>query len=695
MPVYIGPRRHLLSRRGGAVADRYPSFTAQGATTPVYAGATSYSACQYNGKTYIGWGAYDRAPDHRFSNIRAYTHALDKFGRVYNVGPASGILADDDHDVPSICINADGRIIVAYGNHDGPLHLATSTNPEDETLWTTLTNGLNGLYSYPHLVLVGTTVYCTMRKNIAPGGSDGTTTFPSGAKVLVYRPITFVGATATVGAEVYIGNLGDNSRWYQGNQRLLANGRVAQVATRADYNDTFRVDVLYYEIDFAGAQLVNFAGAASAFPVNLTTMNASFRLRTTPGGSSVQIPKMTLDVESTPRTHIVYPEGVTGAADPPMFHLIGVSAAFTGPTAIGGGAVDGGQIVNEAGGQLGLYYNYDVAKTFGGTRNGNIYKKMLPAGGNATQWGASELLQELDPTRYPLGLVVAVFNGHPNMRTIWWESAASSADANSFPGKRGYAHGDNGFIGVSQPIAVQPAPWTGQGWWIEAHPDYCYSDTAMTTLSGVDGLVRAIRDRSGNNNHFILEGSEARSLRYDDGVYWLDMGDQGSPTTSFACAAFIGVANNGHWSLVGARTWQPSSATMDIMTLDDGSGGDRVFRLSMATTTLTVVPFTNTGTGIGFSETAAGTRYNDDFLLAQNVIGTAATGYKNGVQFGTLVVGSNPDPDAAIGRIGANATLAATSYIRGRVYIGIERAGNIDQNTQNADMAYALSKMPR
>jgi len=690
-------RRRVLTRGigGGSVipgdvADDY--FAAQGGTQPWYAGSTQYNALTTGNKTYVAWETYDRVADKRFCQIRAFTHATSTWGRIYTVGKM-GNIEDDDHGVPAMAVNADGRISIAYGNHDGNLHFSTMTNANDETHWTTLTDGLVGRYTYPHLILISTTVYVLLRLDVQPGAE-----FAAGAKVLVYRPVTYAGAVATIGAEVRIGDMGNNSRWYQGNM-LDVSSRAAQVCCRADYGDTFRRDVYYYEVDFTNARLQSFSGATSAFPVARATMDSTFRIRTTTAPAVLGIPAFQIDDIS--RTHIIFGEGET---NPIIYHIIGSSGVFDSPVSIftNTGAsplADGPRLIDEANGKLGMYYPVDTGALY--TRGGKIRRRLLINGGDTADWATEEVVMNEDASRWPLGQIGLVFSGHQNARVIFTEISETDADSAATPWKRTFVLGDSGFLPHTRTAASAPATFAAEGAFYDpSDGSTLWSDTARTTAATLNGVVRAIDDKSGNGHHLILEGTEPGTWRQDDGASWIDIGDEISPTCSYAVTGVSLVSANAYWVCGGWRDWNIVASSHNCINLDEGAGLDRVFSLARVCDSasgegqFTYVPFSNTGTGATFNSADNGVRSNDDFTVGLHVSGTAATGYLNGVQSGTSTVGSVPDTDASRLRICANASLTANTYLQGRFYGAIVRAGAVDLATRNADTAYIQSNMP-
>jgi hypothetical protein len=678
-----------------AIVEPVP-FTAAGATQPIYGGSTEPVAAFLNGKTITGWETHEYVSDRRWLNVRTWNHAADDWGRVYTVGPSSLASAgdDDDHGVHSVAYNADGRAVVAWGNHDGSFNLATQSAAGDDSLWVTLTGGLNGNYTYPHLFLDGSTLRCNLRKNYPIGDP----TYADGAKTLVTRPITFAGSVATVGAETELVIFGNDSRVYQGNVVPLASGRFAQCLARANFGDTFREDVYYIEYDFVNGRGQSLSGATVNFPISRANMDSVFRVRDTASGSVVQAAALLIEGA---RTHIIFPEGLDNGQSQTVFHIIGTAGVFAAPVDTGvrlTSDADSVRLINGPGGSLQLHYLRQPSAPSG--RGGNHYMRSLAAGGAANAWGPEQLITEVDPTRFQFTQLGAVFNADLEIRMIIWEGAQSAADSAAHPGKRGYAWGDSGFKGKSRPVVADPpADLNANCFWFEADPAFVFSDALGTVPATLDVReVRAIRDKFGNGHMLVLEGTEPGTLRLDDGVYWIDVGDEISPTTSFAATAFAGASANAYFGSVAARDWQSAANATDVAIMDDGTGSDRLYRLvrngSQAPQPI-ALSNAGSGTNVPTSTTANSIRHNDDFLLSLHVNGTPATSYLNGVQLGTATVATNPDPDAMRPRLGANAALTSTSYMRGRFYSWLHYAGNLDLTARQAVMDYQLSKMPR
>lgn len=703
--MFLSPAPSVFSRRvgsGGGAPSVLPgnvstaSFAALGATQPWYAGSTQYNAATYNGRTYVVWETYDRVPDKRYCNIRAYTHATGLWGEVWTVGPECET-EDDDHSVPAICFNADGRAVVVYGHHDGNFKLAIMTNAEDETLWTVQNDGFVGEYTYPHPVLIGSTMYVLFREDI-PAGVE----FADGSKVLTYRPVTFSGATATVGSAVRIGDLANNARWYQGNHILLGNGRVAQCCARADYNDTFRRNGYYYEIDFAGAQLVNIAGVASAFPVVGATMASNFMVHDSTSGTPRDMGAPSLAIDSTGRKHICFTKGTAGS--PEVFHMIAAGSSFTAPVSIatvtnGSDLADLPRLINGKNNSLEVYYNRDPDALWG--RGGNVYRKVMTTDtGGTGDWGSEELVMAADSSRFALGQIGNVRPAHANARIVFGEVAQDPLNTSAFPAKRLFVLGDGGFLPHAQISGT--APVGSRVWYDPSDHSSLWEDALMTVPASVNGPVRVIMDKSGNGFHLGLEGSEPGILRQDDGVSWIDIGDEFSPTTSYAALNVTVVASNAYWVAGAFRDHEDTGANTTVpMCMDDGSGGDRLFQFvknnsngGVTAGLLRITQFGSPSVDHGASAPLLG-RNNNDIIWGLHVSGANGTSYINGVQWSTGNAVINPDPDPATLRIGANSTLSTGSYLQGRFYGAILRSGNVDLATRQQDMTYLRSRMPR
>jgi hypothetical protein len=85
-----------------------------------------------------------------------------------------------------------------------------------------------------------------------------------------------------------------------------------------------------------------------------------------------------------------------------------------------------------------------------------------------------------------------------------------------------FSYGD-----VVAPPAFDPASLFGsgeKGIWFEAHPDYCYTDVAMTTNATVGQAVAAWEDRSGNGHHALQSTLAKRPILRQEvsGEYYLD-----------------------------------------------------------------------------------------------------------------------------------------------------------------------------
>lgn len=115
--------------------------------------ATNYmqsSSEYYNGKTYIAYQGDDDDP-----YITSYDHATGLWATPVKIG-TNPLVNGDGHGEPIILIDSSGYIHIMYGSHIGPQKYAKSTNPEDISAWTAMTDPIDGVFptwgaTYPAL----------------------------------------------------------------------------------------------------------------------------------------------------------------------------------------------------------------------------------------------------------------------------------------------------------------------------------------------------------------------------------------------------------------------------------------------------------------------------------------------------------------------------------------------------------------
>jgi len=106
------------------------------------------AAWYYNNRTYVVYhgpnGADANAGD---PYIRYYDHENSTWSDIVKVGDTP--LTEDDHGAPCLFINNTGHIHVFFGSHNSVVKHSVSTNPEDITAWTVLSDPFDG--TYPHI----------------------------------------------------------------------------------------------------------------------------------------------------------------------------------------------------------------------------------------------------------------------------------------------------------------------------------------------------------------------------------------------------------------------------------------------------------------------------------------------------------------------------------------------------------------
>ena len=647
-----------------------------------YAGTTGYSLFYQNGKTYAYYQYHHGYSNKRLTKVRAYTHSSRTWGRSQGIGPEG--LDGDAHGVPGACALADGRMFVAHGNHNGNHKISVSENPDDETEWVQAAD-LVGEYTYPHPVLRpggGVTLLLRKRYQIGTGGYAG------GAMVLCYRPYTFVGSTATVGAEVEMANMGNDTRWYQG-PAILDGTIIWQTAARADFADIFRRDVYLVGIDTANARFQSWeAGTLTSFPVGITQLNSTYKLRTTPGSDEIEAPSF--EKGSDGKWHIAACEGASAATSRPIYHMVsaGLGQPWSAFTATGSSG-QGARLIREAGANMSIYFQ----------RDGDIYRQKW----NGSTWAAEELVMTRDATRFNLRATATVFNAVASARVGWAEDADNEDNSQVHPPKRMYMFGDSGLLKSVRPTASAPSTVTGPGVIFDPSDlSTLFSDTGGTTPAAVAGFVRHMKDKSGNALHAVGTGTEDPVLRYE-GVgetYWLDFGDQ-SPLSTMLTPNYVPQTGNAMWMCVAGRCWGPSTPTQDWVSIDTGSTtNNRYMRLGRSVTNggeATMTAYNSAGTAHILVNTGSLLGNATDMVMGGYIEGTALTYYEDGVERATGTLVGTLKTVAQAMRLGAgqSGTGAANVYMQGRIYGIIQRSGVVSLATRQADMAWLASKLPR
>ena len=664
-----------------------------------------YTSTQFNAlydsavdKTFVAEEDFFPPPSKRFSRVKAFDHATLTWGKAYNVGTASA-LTSDDHGAPSIALNADGRLVCAWGNHDGNFHLSVSNNAHDEKSWT-IASDLVGAYAYPHLVLLPSgTMICLFRKDFAPGTGG----FATGAKVFVYRPITFVGAVATIGSEVTIGDMGNNSRWYQGNAILRPDGFIHQVATRADYGDTVRLNAYYYKIDIAGARLLSVNDTAVAFPVTNTDMTNTFKIYSTGASNTSNTPAFEFDTDG--RRHVLTHEGGTtdgggsDAAPQTLKYLIAAAAdtSFTGPTDVGASTqrYNAETLCKLPSGKMRMLWNKD--KNSLNLRGGAVMCRELAQGAAASAFATEFTLMDHDQTgdAHPLSAVVNVKDADADIRALWCEIGLDSVDANA-DSKRVYAWGDGGMRAKAKPAYVAPPALIGDGFMLDLHDTSKVFSDASGLVPAVDGdLIRIAKCGLTSGNEFAGAAATAPFLDQLGGQKCLRFSGSSAGTRFLRSAAKSWTAGNGFMCTAIFRHWMPSVASLTLASLDAGIGLARVATLVNCNgKQLRTIAFNSTVSTIAAGG-ASEHEYAQDYIVQAYTVGANIHLYQDGVLVQTLAItGGVVNASSVVMTLGGTSAPTPTGFFMGALFGFLFRTGDQTTTMRDNDLAWARTQLP-
>ncbi|CAH2408028.1 BNR-4 repeat-containing protein [Mesorhizobium ventifaucium] len=663
-----------------------------------------YAGTQYNSlydavsnKTFVAY--YTVLMDaFRLVRVRAYDHTAKTWGRSHNVGLRSYEISDD-HGVPGMALNADGRLVVSYGNHNGNFRLSVSTNPRDETSWSQAAD-LVGAYTYPHLVLLAdSSMVCLFRKNYMTGEGGYTSDWNS---TLVYRILTFAGTAVTAGAEVEVGGMNTElgSRWYQSAAILGGDGLIHQTASRANHSDTMRLNVYYYKIDIANQQLVSFDGLTSVpFPVTNTDMTDTFKIYTTAEGNTSNTPAFGFDAAG--RSHVVTHEGYSDPGGNPYYpqdikHMVGSAGVFSAAVTIGQSdcRYNSEAVVPIADGGICVMW---MKNTIGvDQRGGDLVGKNLAAGGASTEFGPEITFMKQDVDRYALDSCAAVKDGHANLRVIFMEMTQERVTALASD-QRCYAWGDRGMVpGRVRPF-VKPKALTGDGFWLDLSDTTAVFSDAGVTNAALDDNVNQINDKFGTGNTlYNVSDTSSPVLARVGNQYCLQFsaGGNGSRYLTGQSKAW---AAGGYMVTAVLRPFRDGTAIGSVLSLDQGSGNPRVaIPIDLNTENVRATTFSLSGpTILTITDGANVVKHGQDHIIQSYTIGAMMYVFVNGV---LVASGTNSggvvNTAAVLMRIGATAAATPAFFYMGLMTGLIHRVGEQTPEMRDADYAWALAQLP-
>jgi hypothetical protein len=393
-------------------------------------------------KTIVSWMSVGLAGD-KCTQVAEFNHNTNTWSRRYNAGNFT--LANDNHGFCGLCRDASGYFHIFYGSHDSNQLWASSNNPDDITGWTQHAP-LSGGQTYPHPMLVGSTIFLYLRNG---------DTFPPNAPMSV-RTCTPVAGVGSFGAQANLINFDDGtgSRVYTGECYVIGTD-VHFVAMRSDETDVIRQHVYYYVHKTATGALENHDGSFStpvgSLPVLLASANTNYRLISFGVGTTGQgdVPSLTFDSAGDP--HIIYAYNGGSGTTYTLFHIKRTAGVWSAPVSVA-------TVFDIApGGGIGTAFvtNYCLVPGAGGTveawyinANGDKLRRVRSAAG---VWSAAETI--LVAGSLKLVGQQAVRSAHASFRSVFSEVVGGAAsDSASVPGKR-YGYGDSGMLAFAMPPA--------------------------------------------------------------------------------------------------------------------------------------------------------------------------------------------------------------------------------------------------
>jgi hypothetical protein len=411
-------------------------FAEDGATQPTGGPAFGTPALYESGTTWVAWEAWNGT--NRVAELTGYDHTTGYWQDKTVVGIST--LVDDDHGLPAICLDHEGHLHVFYGSHDTSQRHSSSIEPvaDDSARWR-VNADITGEYSYPHPVVVGSSIYLLARKNITA----------STKRTLVLRKTSALSAgVATWGSEITLVDLDTDSRFYMGTAVAVGTD-IHIVATRGDWADTVRQHVYYFVYDTVTGAVKNHDASSSvasgSLPVTLAQANASFRLFTHSGGNDEGgAPALCFDTSGDP--HVLFKDG-TGSSYA-VKHIKRTAGTWSSTTLVT--TVDNRfncpALVQLSGDRVEAWYPLDPGGSF--TRFGNMVRRERSSAG---AWGSELTILTAGSTG--LGNPNFVLDGQPVARVVFCEALDSALNAGAGD-LRTYLYGTSGLI----PFVATPEP---------------------------------------------------------------------------------------------------------------------------------------------------------------------------------------------------------------------------------------------
>ncbi|WP_170965730.1 BNR-4 repeat-containing protein [Rhizobium phaseoli] len=325
------------------------------------------------------------------------------------------------------------------GTHNGPMRHAVTTTPGDPSTFVRQAD-IGNNFTYPHPTEgPDGNIHLLMRKTIVAEDR---------MPLVVVKSTAMVNGIPTWGAEKELISLDADSRYYQGGMVEIGT-EVHMTATRANTADTERRNVYYVIYDKADGTIYNHdksvSVVAASQPINLTTMNASFRIVDQVGaGTFGQIPSLAIDAAGN--KHIAYLDGSGATRAVKVISIVGgaIGAPVTIDTVANNQAsvclrkMDDGQ-------RLELAWAKENGNTYLGG-GGDIWRAVRSAAG---VWSSPAKIAAATKM-YAYSSITPVYKGSDDLAFAFGEIVGTSTtDVENGYVCRAYMYGSNGFVARS------------------------------------------------------------------------------------------------------------------------------------------------------------------------------------------------------------------------------------------------------
>lgn len=420
-------------------------LAADGANTPMYAAV--HSPAFYDAglnKTFVAWEAWTGV---RSEQVTALDHSTGYFSDVEGAG--RNFMVDDDHGNPTIVLDHENHLHCFYGSHANVpptgMHHSSTRWPWDGTpldagsKWE-IRPKIEGLLTYPHPVMVGSTMYLLIR--------DWPTGLSTLNTIALYKTTALANGAATWGSNIQLLDMGAGTRIYQGTA-LAVGTDIHFVCNKANGDSTVREHIYYLVYDTVTGALCNhdksFSVASGSLPMTLAQANANCRIFEHASGNSSYCPVLAFDTNGDPFVATI--DGPAAGSTFDLKVLKRTAGVWGSPETVGtivnGSTYSHGLIGPLADGRMEALWISDPDNLWT-ARGGNVYRRTRSAAG---VWGTPHPILIAD-TR-ALNSLNAVKNAHVNARITFCEVAPDVLDS-SAGGARVYLWGEMGLLPYRQ-----------------------------------------------------------------------------------------------------------------------------------------------------------------------------------------------------------------------------------------------------